>query len=198
MTNFLFKDSGGQTPLPQELQKGLKPKHLQSMGELDEYEEKNIAEGLAWLERCNEYYGTYEFWHKLHKKLFAEVWSWAGTVRKHEINNADFFMPHEIWPALKKLEDDLKFWIDKKEIPLKEIAARFHEKIETIHPYANGNGRFGRILIEYFCKKEKRAMPTWGEKFKNSPATRRKKYIEALEHARHTAKYEPLVEFMFS
>ncbi|MBK9324739.1 MAG: hypothetical protein IPM97_17630 [Bdellovibrionaceae bacterium] len=64
MSNFLFKDRDGQTPLPSELQSGLKFKHIQNMGELDEYEEKNIAEGLAWLESCNEEYGTYNFLEK--------------------------------------------------------------------------------------------------------------------------------------
>lgn len=198
MNNFLFKDRDGQTPLPVELQKGLKPKHIQTMGELDEYEEKNIAEGLAWVESCNEDCKVYEFWQKLHKKLFGDVWAWAGTVRKHEINNPYFLLPHDIWPAFRKLEENLKFWMAKKEIPFKEITARFHEKIETIHPFANGNGRFGRILAEYFCKKEKEQIPTWGMKFKNAPATRRQHYIAALDRARQTAQYDQLVEFIFS
>lgn len=32
MSDFLFKDRNGQTPLPEELKKGLKPKHIQNMG----------------------------------------------------------------------------------------------------------------------------------------------------------------------
>ena len=43
MSNFLFKIRDGQTPLPAELLKGLKPINIQTMGELDEYEEQNIA-----------------------------------------------------------------------------------------------------------------------------------------------------------
>lgn len=50
MSNFLFKIRDGQTPLPAELLKGLKPINIQTMGELDEYEEQNIAEGLVWIE----------------------------------------------------------------------------------------------------------------------------------------------------
>lgn len=198
MSSFLFKDRDGQTPLPPELLRGLKPKHIQNMGELDEYEERNIAEGLAWLENCNEDYGVYNFWDKLHKKLFGDVWTWAGVVRTHEINNPYFHLPHDIRPAFRNLEEDLKFWMSKKEIPFKEIAARFHERILTIHPYANGNGRFGRILIEYFCKKEKEQIPTWGLKLKDEPATRRQSYIAALDRARQTGKYDQLIEFMFS
>ncbi len=198
MSNFLFKDRDGQTPLPPELQSGLKFKHIQNMGELDEYEEKNIAEGLVWLESCNEEDGTYNFWRKLHKKLFGDVWTWAGEIRDHELANPYFYKPHQIWPSFKKLEDDLKYWLDKKEIPFQEIAARFHEKIETIHPFANGNGRFGRILVEYFCKQHQQQIPTWGIKFKNEPKIRRKTYIAALDHARKTVLYDELIEFMFS
>lgn len=198
MSNFLFKDRDGQTPLPSELQSGLKFKHIQNMGELDEYEEKNIAEGLAWLESCNEEYGTYNFWRKLHKKLFGDVWTWAGEIRDHELANPYFYKPHQIWPSFKKLEDDLKYWLDKKEIPFQEIAARFHEKIETIHPFANGNGRFGRILVEYFCRKENEQIPTWGAVFKNDPKMRRQRYIEALDHVRQKGSYELLIKFMFS
>jgi Fic-DOC domain mobile mystery protein B len=198
VNSFYFKDRDGQTPLPPELQKGLKPKHIQTMGELDEFEEKNIAEGLAWLERCNENYVTYEFWQKLHKKLFSDVWRWAGKIREHELTNPYFLLPHQVWPAFKQLEDDLKYWLDKREFPFQEIAARFHERIETIHPFANGNGRFGRILIEFFCRKENELIPTWGKKFKDDPKTRRQNYIIALDHSRQSLNYDRLIEFMYS
>jgi fido (protein-threonine AMPylation protein) len=62
VTSFLFKDRDGQTPLPPELQKGLKPKNVQTIGELDEYEEQNIAEGLVWLESSSADSLDYVFW----------------------------------------------------------------------------------------------------------------------------------------
>lgn len=46
MSDFLFKDWDGQTPLPEEMKKGLKPKHVQNLSELDEYEEKKVTEVL--------------------------------------------------------------------------------------------------------------------------------------------------------
>lgn len=198
MSNFLFKDRDGQTPLPEELFKGLLHKHIQNMGELDEYEEANITVGLAWLEKNNEDCLNYEFWRKLHKKLFSEVWSWAGDIRKHELNNPSFLDAHKIWPAFKQLEGDLKFWLEKRQIPFQEIAARFHERIETIHPFPNGNGRFGRILVEHFCKKENETIPTWGESLKSDPKLRRKNYVAALEYARKNGDYSLLIQFMFS
>lgn len=91
VNNFFFKDRDGQTPLPPELRKVLIPKTIQSMGELDEYEEDNIAIGLIWLERYKrDDYLTSSFWIKLHKKLFGKVWKWAGKVRTHELNNPMF------------------------------------------------------------------------------------------------------------
>ncbi|HPI41881.1 MAG TPA: mobile mystery protein B [Pseudobdellovibrionaceae bacterium] len=198
VNNFLFKDRDGQTPLPPELRKGLKPKYIQNIGELDEHEEENIAEGLAWLQKCNENGLTYNFWQKLHKKLFEKVWSWAGEIRKHELDNLYFLSAHQIWPEFKKLEDDLNYWIESKEISTQEIAARFHEKIETIHPFAKGNGRFGRILIEYFCRKSGEKIPTWGSSLKSDPSARRQIYIEALNKTRQTRTYNDLIKFMFS
>lgn len=198
MSHFLFKDRDGQTPLPEKFQKGLLPKHIQNMLELDEYEEANIVEGLAWLEKSNDDGLNYEFWQKLHRKLFGNVWSWAGEIRKHELGNPYFLDPPKIWPAFKLLEGDLKYWLEKRQIPSQEIAARFHERIETIHPFPNGNGRFGRILVEYFCKREKEKIPTWGEYLKGDPNLRRKTYVGALNDARKNGDYDPLIHFMFS
>jgi Fic-DOC domain mobile mystery protein B len=196
--HFYFKDRDGQTPLPRELQKGLIPKHIQTIGELDEFEETNIAEGLVWLGHYSkDDYLTYNFWLKLHKNLFGNVWSWAGEVRSHELNDPDFLRHTDIWPAFKKLEDDSKFWIENKTYDEKEFSARFHERIETIHPFNNGNGRFGRILTEYICEGQKFAIPTWGVKFKTNPAKRREIYIAGIVKARRERKFEDLMGFMF-
>lgn len=198
MSNFLFKDRDGQTPLPPELQKGLKPKRIQTVGELDEYEEQNIAEGLMWLANQNDAAITYDFWLKLHKRLFSDVWGWAGQVRTHELHNPYFLAPHQIWTALRQLEGDLAYWIKEKSFSEQEISARFHEQIETIHPFANGNGRFGRIVVEHFCKMQGWAIPGWGAALKNTPSDRRKNYIAALDDARKTHNYKSLMEFMYT
>ena len=58
VANYLFRDRDGQTPLPPELRRGLIPKHIVTIGELDEHEEQNIAEGMVWLKRQNG--GDYE------------------------------------------------------------------------------------------------------------------------------------------
>jgi Fic-DOC domain mobile mystery protein B len=199
VNNFFFKDRDGQTPLPVELRKGLIPKTVQSMGELDEYEEENIASGLSWLEKYSgEDYITSTFWLKLHKKLFNKTWKWAGRPRTHELDNPIFLQPYQIWPEFKKLEDDLKYWIKNKTYPEIELAARFHERIETIHPFPNGNGRFGRILIEYFCKRQGISVPSWGTFLKDKPQLRRSTYIDALNQARQTRKYDSLINIMYS
>lgn len=197
MSNFLFKDRDGQTPLPPELRKGLKLKHIQSMGELDEYEEENIAECILWLGKQSKYPIDQYFWFQLHKKLFSNVWSWAGEVRTHELNNPDFLLPQEIRPALKKLEEDLKYWLENKTYSPQEMATRFHERLLTIHPFANGNGRFSRIITEYFCSHQKIEKPNWGKNHRNLPELRRKKYIESIVKARYHKSYTDLHNFIF-
>ncbi len=198
VNHFLFKNRDGQTPLPIELRKGLKLKHIQTIGELDEFEEANIAQGLVWLARYTKDYLNYGFWLLLHKKLFGQVWSWAGVVRKHELNNSNFLLPWAIWPAFKQLEDDLKFWIAGKTYVNLEIAARLHERLLTIHPFANGNGRFARIATEHFCQRQKMTAPSWGSTQEKFPVQRRASYINAIEEARHKKNPQPLMDFMTS
>jgi Fic-DOC domain mobile mystery protein B len=198
VSDFLFKDRDGQTPLPYELQKGLKIKTIQTVGELDEYEEDNIAKGLIWLAKQKTNPCKYDFWLKLHKKLFENVWNWAGKVRTHELANPDFKLPHEIWSELYKLEKDLVFWTMNKTLSEHELAARFHERIETIHPFANGNGRFGRIITEQICRFHQYEIPLWGRKLQNNPAKRREAYITALTQARRTGDYSKLIAMIFS
>lgn len=199
MKHFVFNDREGQTPLPPELRKGLIPKAVQSVEDLNEYEEANITVGLVWLEHYKkEDCLTSTFWLKLHKKLFHNVWKWAGKVRSHELENPDFKPPHQIWPEFKRPEDDLQYWIKNKTYSEKEFTARLHERIETIHPFPNGNGRFGRLLTEYICQKQGIPAPTWGASLKEDPNRRRSAYIDALNKARQTHRFEDLIKIMFT
>ena len=198
MNDFLFKDRDGQTPLPSELQKGLKIKTIQTIGELDEHEEDNIAKGLSWLARQTADPCKYAFWLKLHRKLFEHVWNWAGKIRTHELANPDFKDPRDIWPQLYQLEKDCEFWLSDTSISGREMAARFHERMETIHPFANGNGRFGRIITEQVCRYHGFEIPTWGAKLRDNPVMRRKAYIDALLESRRRGDYAALISIMFS
>jgi len=198
VTHFLFKDRDGQTPLPPELFRGLKIKTIQTVGELDDFEERNIAMGLIWLNKQKDDPKKYTFWLKLHKKLFESVWSWAGKIRTHELENPDFCHSRDVWPYLYQLEQNLSIWIFHNSYSKEVIAARFHERIETIHPFANGNGRFGRIIAERICEDMQISKPSWGLQFSQEPTERRKRYIDALTIARRDFDYTFLVEFMFS
>ena len=196
MSRYLFKDRDGQTHLPEEWYRTLIPKHIQTAGELDEFEEMNISLGLVWLEKQKDPGTENQFWRTLHKHLFREVWTWAGEIRQHELNHPDFCHPRQIWVELKKLEEDLQFWATSS-IDRTEVAAMFHERLLTIHPFANGNGRFSRILVEHYCIKNEIQKPTWGSHLQDR-SVRRKKYIDSLMKARHEKNYRELIDFMFA
>lgn len=55
------------------------------------------------------------------------------------------------WETVPELLDDLYRWIavrlDEQRLPVTLIAAVAHAQFETVHPYSDGNGRVGRLLI---------------------------------------------------
>ena len=71
-----------------------------------------------------------------------QVWIGGSSYGPHR---ADFVPPHHdrVIPAMK----DLIRFVQRPDIPTLVHAAVAHAQLETIHPFADGNGRTGRALI---------------------------------------------------
>ncbi|MCK5242086.1 Fic family protein [bacterium] len=82
---------------------------------------------------------------------FRKSQNWIGGTRP---DNAVFVPPpvHEMKQALADLE---KFINIEDEIPIVIKAGLVHAQFETIHPFLDGNGRTGRMLITFYLWKER-------------------------------------------
>lgn len=195
----LFKDEPkGATPLEPEEMEGLKFDHITTRGQLNEVEQVNIEEGLAWLEKSRGKNLLDEgFIKKLHIKLLGGVWTWAGTFRRTEKNIG--IDPIHIPVELRHLLDDVRCWIEHETYPPLEIAARFHHRLVKIHLFPNGNGRHSRIIADFLLTKELGCDPIdWaGGHNLQADNERRNEYIAALRAADGN-DYEPLLNFVGS
>ncbi len=83
---------------------------------------------------------------KWHKELFSETKKEiAGTFREHLVRVGDYVAPD--WQDVKKLMNDFVKYLERKDMNPVELAARAHYRFEKIHPFSDGNGRVGRLLM---------------------------------------------------
>ena len=172
------------TPLDAEEAQGLKFKHITTRSELNHLEQANIQNGIAWMRRSRRTDLLSESYaRELHKRLFGEVWLWAGTFRRTGKNIG--IDPLHIAVELRTLLDDMQYWLDNETYPPREAVIRFHHRLTAIHPFPNGNGRHARIMADALLIKFYK-LPTidWtGGHDLTSMGNRRKTYIQALQAA---------------
>jgi Fic-DOC domain mobile mystery protein B len=186
----------GATPLEPDEMESLKHKHVTKRGELDHLEQANIQSGIQWLASQKKIDVLDElFMKELHKRLFGEVWTWAGTYRKTEKSiGVD---PLQISVQLRTLIDDVKYWIENNTYEPTEIAIRFHHRLVKIHLFPNGNGRHARIMADALLIKQLDTKPIDWAKGNDlqSMNERRSEYIHALRKADQN-DYELLLKFI--
>ncbi|MBU0758359.1 MAG: Fic family protein [Nanoarchaeota archaeon] len=112
---------------------------------------------------------------KWHKALFFETKpDIAGLIREYSVKVGNYRAPD--WQDLKKLLKDYFDWIEQNNATMHavEFAARAHHKFEKIHPFGDGNGRIGRLIIALILRKYKYPIMI-------IPYKKRRTYYHALE-----------------
>ncbi|MGE0282692.1 MAG: mobile mystery protein B [Rhizobiaceae bacterium] len=185
----------GATPLDPNEIGGLKHKHIRTQSQLNELEQANIAAGLLWLRRMRRKdILSDDFAIELHRRLFGEVWSWAGTFRRTGKNiGVD---PVQIGIQLRSLMNDAQYWLAHDVYPPQEAAVRLHHRLVFIHPFTNGNGRHARIMADVVLERVYAAAPIdWlaGADLLKA-GERRAAYIDALKAA-DNHDFSPLLTF---
>lgn len=186
----------GQTPIDEDEKKGLLIKSITTNGELNEHEQLNIENAVEWIIQTKfnpDKILTEQFIKKVHKKMFIDVWKWAGEFRKSGKNIGVEWI--NIGIELKYLLDDTKYWIDNKIYSPDEIAIRFKHRLVKIHCFPNGNGRHSRIMADIIIESVfGKDIFTWNSSNMIKPDETRKKYIAAVKEG-DQGNIKPLIEF---
>ena len=191
-----FEYIPGQTPLDEEEIDGLLIPTITTRGELDEFEQQNIEQAILWsMQRRvrKDQFFTESFVREVHRRMFSEVWAWAGKFR---VTNKNLGVDRlQIATQLRSLLDDTRYWVDHENYPADEIAIRFKHRLVSIHCFPNGNGRHSRLMADIVVEKLfERPVFTWGAGNLVSAGSSRTKYIQAVKAA-DDGDIEPLLEF---
>lgn len=83
-----------------------------------------------------------------HQKIFSETKSdISGRFRDYLVRVGPHIAPD--WQDVDSLMDNLINFINSSKLNPVELAARTHYRFESIHPFGDGNGRIGRLLMNY-------------------------------------------------
>ena len=125
---------------------------------------------------------------EIHRLLMQGVREDGGIYSQHQrgIRGIDIMLTHP-----KDIPEEMvhliREWNATKKKNIHSIA-KFHSDFELIHPFGDGNGRVGRLIMVLQCKSQKYA-PVIIEN------ARKAEYYEVLEYAQRKSEY-PFVRFL--
>jgi Fic-DOC domain mobile mystery protein B len=195
MADPLAEQDDASTPLSAEERDGLIRSDITLRGELNEAEQENILEADAWASSRKRNVLDEAFLNALHKRMYGNVWHWAGQYRQSQKNIG---VPYYRIPTdLRALLDDCRHWIEHKTYDTEEIAARLHHRLVWIHCYPNGNGRHARLATDLLLRSLGRDRFSWGSATLVDAGATRAAYVAALRAA-DNHDYSPLLVFVRS
>lgn len=155
-----------------------------------------VAEAVDYIRRTDEHVSL-KLIKELHRIVFKNSKPFAGKFRGEgtEVIVADTYgnVVHRGAPALhiKRLLKELIVWYNrnkKKYHPL-VLASVVHNQFENIHPFQDGNGRVGRLLLNNILLKHN--LPPLNIEMKN-----RSEYYATLQAYENEQDIRPTLELM--
>jgi Fic family protein len=107
------------------------------------------------------------------------------------------FIPPPPDEAVKALGDLERFLHDRSPMPLLVKTALVHVQFETVHPFLDGNGRVGRLLVTFLlCVNGALRRPTLY--LSHYLKARRQEYYDRLQAVRDSGDFEGWVRFFLT
>ncbi|MBW2978369.1 Fic family protein [Candidatus Woesearchaeota archaeon] len=162
----------------------------------DEIETLGVANAVEYIRKTRSKLNI-SLIKKLHFLCFEKTKSFAGKLRNVEVVIRDRYgnIVHQGAPYNKvpKLLEKLTKWYAKHKIkyPPLLLAALVHNEFENIHPFQDGNGRVGRLLLNYVLLKH--SYPPINIRFKD-----RQRYYRVLQIFEKKNDIKPTLRFLIS
>jgi len=127
---------------------------------VEEIETLNVAEAVEFIRNTKENI-TVDLIKRLHLICFKRTKHFAGKLRNVNvvIRDGQGNIVHQGAPieTVRGLLEELCTWYKKhrKKYPPLLLAAVVHNQFEKIHPFQDGNGRIGRLLLNYVLLQHK-------------------------------------------
>ena len=155
-----------------------------------------VKEAIQFIRETKEHISI-ELIKKIHKIIFENSKHYAGQLRQKgiEVVVRDGLgnIVHQGAPSEKvqELLKELVEWYNKykKKYPPILLAGVVHNQFENIHPFQDGNGRVGRILMNNILIKH--GLPPVNIGLKN-----RKKYYQCLQEYENNHNIRPTIELL--
>lgn len=126
-------------------------KVLSNRTAIEQLEAKNHQAALYWLlDQVAQAKGTFAITEDIilgiHLRLMNGIVSDAGQYRKHAVRIMGAHVPLANWQSVPKLITELTN-DDEYSVDIVFLIAKVHAIFEKIHPFSDGNGRTGRLLM---------------------------------------------------
>lgn len=153
-----------------------------------------VDEAIRYIRKTKDHISV-ELIKRIHKIVFKNSKSFAGQLRKKGeevvVIDGKSNVVHEGAPQarISHLLKALVEWYKKNQgrYPGLLLGAVVHNQFENIHPFRDGNGRVGRILLNNILIKHK--LPPINIDFKN-----RAEYYESLQEYQKRSNLKPTIE----
>lgn len=187
----LMENNTSWTPSSEDNLLGISDKNI-----INEFEAKGIAAAELFIfELDTETILSAQLILKIHRIAFAELYEWAGKWRTINVIVGQLEPPatYQVPQLIYQFADNLNFKISIAESKQDHVECLIyaHYNFICIHPFNNGNGRIGRILMNLVAMKLGYRPLTLYYKEGNS----RRVYINALRLA-DKGNFEELIKLI--